>query len=88
MKGAAGGVIPLGIVKEAEIVPVAEALPMFPTVTGIVEETPAVKDGILPILIIKSGAGAATTGAGADTGGAVLLGITVSPETGVVTPVN
>ena len=83
----AEGVIPLGTVSEAEIIPVAGAVPMFPTVTGMLEVTPAVKVGILPMLVTKSGAGAAETG-DPDVAVLELLLTTVSFETGVTLAEN
>lgn len=83
-----GGVIPAGIVTVVEIGPDAEALPILATVTGIFEVTPAVKVGIVPTVVVKSGAGAGATGDVGETGGDVLFGIIVSPVTGVVTAVK
>jgi hypothetical protein len=88
INGATGGVIPAGILIVVEIGPVAEALPIFATVTGIFEVTPAVKTGIVPTEVVKSGAGAAATGEVGEAGGDVLLGVIVSPTTGAVTAVK
>jgi hypothetical protein len=55
VNGAAGGVIPVGIVTVVEIRPVAGAVPIFATVTGMFEVVPAVNGGIAPIVVVKSG---------------------------------
>jgi hypothetical protein len=87
VKGADGGVIPVGIVSVVEIEPVVAALPILLTVTGILEVTPAVSVGIEPTVVVMSGAGAAVTGVLAVALPALLF-VTVSPETGDVVAVN
>jgi hypothetical protein len=88
VNGADGGVIPVGIVTVVEIIPVVGAVPILLTVTGIFEVTPAVNAGIVPKVVVKSGAVAGATGAAGEAGGEVLFGVIVSPETGVVVATN
>lgn len=62
LENAAGGVIPAGIVIVVVIGPFAGAVPILLTVTGIFEVVPAVKAGIVPTVVVKSGAVPACTG--------------------------
>ncbi len=82
VKAPAGGVMPDGTVTLVVIGPFAGAVPILLTVTGMLAVTPATKLGIVPSMVVKSGAGAAITGAEALAELALLL-VTVSFETGV-----
>ena len=55
VNGADGGVIPAGTGIVVVIVPVAGPVPILATVTGILAVTPAVKGGIGPMAVVKSG---------------------------------
>jgi hypothetical protein len=84
-----GVVTPNGNATVVVTIPLVAAVPMLDTVTGISLGTLAT-NGVLgwPILVVKSGAFCAATGAVGVSGAAALLPVCVSPTTGAVVALN
>ena len=83
----AGVVKPFGNIVLNVNGPVAGAVPIFASVTGICDVTPSVKVGIIPTVVVISGFADAAIGAVGETGADVLFAVTVSFGTGVVVAV-